>query len=90
MYCQNKTKYMTKEQLIEKMNILFDSVTKGMTKDLEKLLASGAVDYESADNDFLLPRKILQAILKEEQFQHKPLSEDRKTKKEIESYYAMI
>ena len=81
---------MTREQFIDKMNILFDSVTKGMPKDLEKLLASGGVDYESADNDFLLPRKILQAILKEEQFQHKPLSEDKKTKKEIESYYAMI
>ena len=61
---------------------------------MEKLLNSGGVDYESADNDFILPKKILCAILMEEQFQYKPLvwndKEFRKNMKEIESYYNMI
>ncbi len=81
---------MTKEELIDKCQQLFDQVTKSMPKDLEKLLASGGVNYEDADNDFILPKKILCAILMEEQFQYKPLSSDRKSKKEIESYYAII
>ena len=85
---------MTKEQLIEKCNQLFAQVTENMPKDLEKLLNSGGVDYESVDNDFILPKKILCAILMEEQFQYKPLvwndKEFRKNKKEIESYYNMI
>lgn len=85
---------MTKEQLIEKCNQLFAQVTENMPKDLEKLLNSGGVDYESADNNFILPTKILCAILMEEQFQYKPHGwtdkEDRKNKKEIESYYNMI
>ena len=85
---------MTKEQLIEKCNHLFAQVTKDMPKDLEKLLNSGGVDYESADNDFILPKKNLCAILMEQQFQYKPLGwndkEVRKNKKEIESYYNMI
>lgn len=85
---------MTKEQLIEKCNQLFAQVTENMPKDLEKLLNSGGVDYESADNDFILPKKILYAILMEQQFQYKPLGwnnkEFRKNMKEIESYYNMI
>lgn len=85
---------MTKEQLIEKCNQLFAQVTENMPKDLEKLFNSGGVDYESADNDFILPKKILCAILMEEQFQYKPLvwndKEFRKNMKEIESYYNMI
>ena len=85
---------MTKEQLIEKCNQLFAQVTENMPKDLEKLLNSGGVDYESADNNFILPKKILGAILMEKQFQYKPHGwndkEERKNKKEIENYYNMI
>lgn len=85
---------MTKEQLIEKCSQLFAQVTENMPKDLDKLLNSGGVDYESADNDFILPKKILCTILMEEQFQYKPHGmndkENRKNKKEIEIYYNMI
>lgn len=81
---------MTREQLIDKCQQLFDQVTESMPKDLEKLLASGGVHYEDAEDNFLLPKKILCAILMEEQFQYKPLSTDKKGKKEIENYYRMI
>ena len=85
---------MSREELIEKCNQLFAQIAEAMPKDLEKLLASGGVDYESADNDYILPKRIICAILMHEQFQYKPFawnkSDERKIKKEIEGYYTMI
>lgn len=85
---------MTKGQLKEKCQQLFDQITESMPKDLEKLLASGGVDWESAEDNFLLPKKIICAILMHEQWQYKTHSftpkEERKSKKEIEGYFAMI
>ena len=81
---------MTKDSCIEKVEEMIDKIPDAMKKNLHKLLASGAVDYESAEDNYLLPKKILNALIIEEQFQHKPLHNDRKTKKEIESYYACI
>ena len=85
---------MSREELIEKCNELFAQIAEAMPKDLEKLLNSGAVDYESADNDYILPKKIICAILMEEQHQYKlhswNKSDEHKIKKEIEGYYTMI
>ena len=81
---------MTKEACIEKVEEMIDRIPERMKKNLCKLLASGAVDYESAEDNYLLPKKIMNALIMEEQFQHKPLHDDRKTKREIESYYACI
>lgn len=81
---------MTREELTEKCKELFEQVSEHMPKDLEKLLDSGAVDWETAENNYLLPRKIICAILMHEQWEYKPLSDSRKEKREIINYYAMI
>lgn len=85
---------MTKKEVRKKTRKLIRQSCEGMIKNLEKLLDSGAVDYKSADDNFILPKHILCALLKEESFQYKPLARDAKHERgidrEIEKMYAIL
>lgn len=82
---------ITKEQLKEKTSKLINDAHESMLKNLDKVLENEhIIDYEKYDNDFILPRMVLQGLLKEEAFQYKPLSIDRKGKLLIEQIYSAI
>ena len=79
---------MTKEQVIEKTKQLIEQSNNKMLENFEKLLNNGHIDYENAEDNFILPRIILCALLKEESFQYKPI--DKKHTNEVNKLYLTI
>ena len=68
---------MTREQVIEKVNKLINESADCMKKNVERVLNNGSVDIEDYEDNFLLPRIILQALLKEESFQYELERKDK-------------
>ena len=74
---------MTKEQVIEKVNKLINESADCMKKNVDRVLNNGSVDIENYEDNFLLPKIILQALLKEESFQYKLEGKDKKVSDNI-------
>lgn len=87
----------TKEQIKEKVLQMIPQVAEGMTKNLDKVLENieGVENLEKYDDDYSLPKMVLQALLKEEMFQYQILSYYSSSKKysknsTIDKLYALI
>ena len=50
---------MTKKQALAKIKVLLNQKKLYIIQEAERLLNSGAIDLDSWENDFLLPRAIL-------------------------------
>lgn len=64
---------MTKEEFNEKVSELLISVNDVVKYECYKLFKSGVIDVEKYDNDFVLPRIILNVALKKATTAHRPL-----------------
>lgn len=83
----------TKEQIKEKVLQMIPQAAEGMAKNLDRVLKKieYAVNLEKQEDDYILPKLILQALLKEEIFQHKTFYyTDRDEKIMIDKLYALI
>lgn len=69
-------------------------VMEDMVKKLDKIVydTNNVIDYDKFDDDYILPKLVLQALLKEEQFQFKLLDKTdyKYNKKLIEQLYAIL
>lgn len=81
---------MTKKQVEQKTRKLIRESAKSMRANIKRVLQSGAIDISSYDDDFLLPKIIFQALLKEEQHQYKLHFDEAKHNKIINNIYTMI
>lgn len=81
---------MTKQQVEQKTRQLIRESAKHMRANIKRALNSGAIDISSYDDDFLLPKIIFQALLKEEQHQYKCHSDKDKHNKTIDNIYLML
>jgi len=83
---------MTKKQLQKKTRSLIFEASKHMRKNIDRAINSGSIDVSSWDNNWLLPKLLLNALLMEEQHQYAPPAgmNERQYKKQIESIYACI
>lgn len=63
---------MTKKQARKKTRELIRRSTERMRKNIERVFMSGAVNLPSYEDNYLLPRAIMLALLKEEMMQFKP------------------
>lgn len=82
---------ITKEQLKQKtLHLIEEGVINGMIKNLDKLVESDIADLDKFDNDFILPRIFLNALLQEEQFQYKLHEPTRQEKKLVEQLYSSL
>lgn len=80
---------MTKEQLVEKVNELIENSNKSMRNNLNDLLKMEMLlDLDKYDNDYLFPRIVFGALLKEEEFQYKPHTKEEQ--KLINSVYRRL
>lgn len=52
----------TKENVREKTLSLLDEAHKSLIKKLDILLDSGAINFEDEDNNYKLPKQIMQAL----------------------------
>lgn len=57
---------MTKEQFWQKFNELKVGASEGINKRAAHILNSGAIDLESGDDNYLLPRIVLFSCLEHE------------------------
>ena len=55
---------MTKEQFTTKYQEVVASIARDLTKDGETLLASGAIDLDSWEDDYILPKAAAIAAMK--------------------------
>lgn len=81
---------ITKEQTIEKVENLIVDIQKHMTERLEQIINSGAINFEEYNNDYILPKMIIQALLQKEQNLYqfpKGFYNERKLKKEVKNIY---
>lgn len=79
---------MTKKQARQKTRKLINNAARLMREKLEKALYSGAINLENYDDDFELPKIIVNALLKDAAFQFGPLTEDNR--KAAENLYKFI
>ena len=79
---------ITKRQLKAKTKELI----KNSTKHIDKAIASGAIDLNSYEDNYILPKILLCALLKEEMHQYKPLGDDKKKtmQKEIDNIHSLL
>lgn len=68
----------TLEQILGRIDELFLDVYPSLQKELKQLIRSGAVDLESADDNFRLPKILLSAALLRVAAQYEPLNPDDK------------
>ena len=82
---------MTKKQLRKKVRSLINMTAKEMRYNLELAMLSGAVDIKSAENNYVLPKTILIALLKEAQHSMDiPSSRRKQILKDADNIYACI
>lgn len=76
-----------REILIEKTNEMLEQAHASMKDKIEKACACGAIDIDSYDGSYRLPRTILVALLTDEKDQYSLTKEERK---EAENIYYCI
>jgi hypothetical protein len=67
---------MKKLELLQKVRELNKSFSEELEKELDKILEAGCLDLTKYENDFILPKIIFSAILKNESFQFAPMSKE--------------
>ena len=67
---------MEKLELLQKVRELNKSFSEKLEKELDKILEAGCLDLTKYENDFILPKIIFSAILKNESFQFAPMSKE--------------
>lgn len=80
----------TKESIRSKVIEMLDDIRPHLEKKLDYLLDSGAIDFENTEDNYLVPKNIMQVLAKEMGFQYENFRADRKTKKQIIEFYAVI
>jgi hypothetical protein len=83
---------MTKAQLESKTNKLIAEAVKGIRKNMKKAIKSGSMDIKGAEDNYILPRALLIALLKEEtrQFSAGGSCFERQIAKESANIYRCI
>lgn len=80
----------TKENVRSKVIEMLDDIRPHLEKKLDNLLDSGVIDFENTEDNYSVPKNIIQALAKEMNFQYQNIYADRKTKKQIIEFYAVI
>ena len=55
----------TKEQVKEKVLVLYDDYRERMEKSLDRVLNFGKIDFDSSPDNWQLPKEIMQAIARD-------------------------
>ena len=83
---------ITKEQLKDKVMEMIPQVTEGMEKNLARLIADceSVVSLDDYEDNYLLPKMLLMALLQEEMFQYKTFSATRKEQLKCEKLINLL
>lgn len=82
---------MKKEDLIDKTTQLIDAACEDMKKNVIRAIDSGSMNIEEAEDNWILPKLLFKALIKEEDFQTKvPSYIEKKMRNVISKIYAML
>ena len=79
---------MKPHQCLEKFNEVLDKATDTMRIKAQSAMNSGAINWSDWEDDYLLPKIILCAVLAEEAYDWMP--PDKKDKSEVKNIRAVI
>lgn len=79
---------MDKKELNKKIDFLISQISEQLKKDSLRAIMSGALDIDSYNDDYALPKIILSACLKNAYLSVEPLSES--DKKEVKNLLYFI
>jgi len=63
---------MEKRVLLRRLEYMLDKLRSDMDYDINKVIESGCIDIEQAENDYKLPEAVFHAVLKREMEKHTP------------------
>lgn len=78
---------MTHTQLKTKIKECLKTDKALIDRLIDKEIKSGCMDIEGAENNFILPKKVLTAIYREMSRQYSPMDWSKEAKKEVENIY---
>jgi intein-encoded DNA endonuclease-like protein len=68
---------MTRESFTQKVNEIMKDINKNMLPDrINKILTSGCIDLECAEDNYILPKAFICAFAREIEYQYKTLGCD--------------
>jgi hypothetical protein len=88
-----KTKSISQADCRKRVLELIEYSAERMRNNLERVFLSGAVELSSYEDNYILPKTILLALLKEELTQQTPpayFSKRKQMEKDAKNIYAMI
>ena len=80
----------TKENVRAKVIGLLDDIRPHLEEKLDNLLNSEAIDYEQEEDNYALPKDIVQALAREMEFQYSRHLVSRKDKERINRFYKIM
>lgn len=80
----------TKEKVRERVVGMLDDIRPHLEKKLDVLLNSGMIDFNEEDDNYLLPKQIMQALAREMEFQYTNVHATRAERKKIANLYRVI
>lgn len=78
-----------KKILIEKTTELVNDATKYMLGQIEKVCTCGAIDIDSYDGSYILPRMVLAALCRQAEYQYF-VPRNKTDKEDVENIFACI
>ena len=83
---------MKKAQLKKRVKELIKSSmnAKRIDRMVDSICSSGAIDLPSCEDNYRMPKWVACAISKQLYADYSPLADDRKSKRQIETIYAMM
>lgn len=82
---------MTKEKLIERTTELINQAHRNMLDNIEQAIASGSMNIEGAEDNYILPKALFLALLKEEKHcLSLPYGGRKEFTKTVDKIYAML
>lgn len=88
------TRKQKEKDIDKKVRELIRESSENMRKNIKRAINCGALDIDSHNGDYMIPRIILLALLKEESFQYKfhcaTDKEKKKLYRKVENVYSMM
>ena len=80
----------TKEKVKERVIEMLDDIRPHLENKLDKLLNSDFIDFEKEDDNYYLPKNIMQALAREMEFQYENVHATRADNRKINELYRAI
>ena len=83
---------ITKESIKERVLSMIPKVAEGMTHNLDIMLSEceNVINLEAEEDNYIVPKMFIRALLKEEMFQYETYIEKKRQDKIVEQLYTLI